>query len=157
MFALAAALALGVATSDSDPSPCSTFEARLQATTGSVKKGQVPQFRLLLRNTSQEPLRFLDTRLGRRRDLGNTYYQLVIETQKGKEPDLSRAISDPGPVSSQDYGMLEPGGSIEIQVTTPMVLEELRKGSYKAHVMVWPDPYRKESRCRSTATDFRVQ
>jgi hypothetical protein len=81
----------------------------------------------------------------------------VVRTQKGKEPDLSRVISDPGPVNSGDYGSLEPDASIEIQITTPMLLEELRKDSYKAHVVVWPDPYRKESRCRSTATAFRVQ
>jgi hypothetical protein len=157
MLSLATVLAVGLTTSQSDPSPCSMFEARLQVATGAVKKGQVPQFTLLLRNKSAEPLRFVDTRLGRRKDLGDTYYQLVVKNQKGKEPDVSRAISDPGPVSASDYGSLEPGASIEIRITTPMLLEELRMGSYKAHVVVWPDPYRKESRCRSTATDFRVQ
>ncbi len=157
MLSLAMVLSVGLAMSQSDPSACSAFEARLQVAAAAVKKGEVPQFTLLLRNKSQEPLRFVDTRQGRRRDLGNTYYQLVIRTQKGNEPDLSRAISDPGPVSASDYGSLEPGGSIEIGITTPMLLEELRRGSYRAHIVVWLDPYREESRCRSTATDFRVQ
>ena len=157
MLSLAMLVVAGLATSQSDPSPCSTVEARLQVAPGAVKKGHVPQFTLLLRNKSETPLRFVDPRSGRRSDLVHALYRLVVETQKGKAPNVSQAISDPGFVSSSDYGHLEPGASVEIQITTPMSLDELRKGSYKAYVLVWPDPSGDDLPCRSTTADFRVQ
>lgn len=157
MLSLAAVLAAGLATSQSNPSPCSVVDARLQVAPAAVKKGQVPQFILVLRNTSEKPLRYVDTRSGGRRDLVHALYRLVVEDKKGKEPNVSQAISDPGPVRSSDYGYLEPAATVEIQITTPMSLDELRKGMYKAYVILWPDPSQDGPPCRSTTVDFRVQ
>jgi len=157
MLSLATVLAAGLATPQSNPSLCSVTDARLQVASSVVKKGQVPQFSLLLRNTSERRLRFVDPRSGGRRDLVHALYRLVVEDKKGKEPNVSQAISDPGPVRSSDYGYLEPAASVEIQITTPLSLDELRKGMYKAYVILWPDPSQEGPPCRSTTVDFRVQ
>ena len=137
--------------------PCVGFEANLRVEKAVVQKGGAPTFKLAVKNTSDKPLRILDTRGGRRGDLNDNYYRLQVETERGTRPDLMTAISDPGPVSKADFAFIRSGETAEITVTTPFALEELPKGKYRAHVEVQMDPYRNESQCRSTSASFRVQ
>ena len=154
---LAIAVAGAVALAQTKPmQPCQGFEAVLSTTSTSVARGKSPQFHLRLRNTSEVALRFIDTRAGRRPDLGNNYYDLVLQTRAGQDVMLPTAISDPGPVSERDYFPIEPGGSSEIGITTPMNTDELKRGSYRAYVVL-RDPYGRRQECRSTVQEFRVQ
>lgn len=136
---------------------CDRFEALFRVSKREVRRGTRPEFSLSVRNTSLTALRLLDTRGGRRRDLGDTYYSLVIRTRDSKEPDIPRAISDPGPIADEDFVTIAPGEGIDITVATPLALESLERGSYKAHVVVWVDPYSLGSRCRSDEVAFHVR
>ena len=144
------------ATAETVPS-CHGFETLLRVATREVRRGSRPEFSLSVRNTSVTTLRLLDTRGHRRRDLGDTYYSLVVRTRDGKEPDIMRAISDPGPIADEDFVTIAPGERMHISVATPLALETLERGAYKAHVVVWVDPYDLRSRCRSDDVAFRVQ
>lgn len=148
--------ALSPALGDSVPA-CQAFEAKLRVEARHVLKGHRPAFTLTLRNTAPIPLRLLDTRGGRRRDLADTYYKLVIRTKRGVEPDIPRVISDPGPISDEDYFALHTGEAAQIGITSPLTLEALRTGQYVAHVVIWVDPLQLGSRCRSSYADFVVQ
>ncbi len=147
--------AAGLASGDSVPA-CQAFEAKLRVEANRVSKGRRPGFTLALRNTGSTPLRLLDTRARRRADLADTYYGLVIRTKRGDTPDLPRVISDPGPISDEDYFVLQPGGTAQMPVSSPLALEALRTGLYVAHVVVWVDPLQLGSRCRSSFADFEV-
>lgn len=156
---VAAAISLTFMTSAwTEPVPsCRGFEALLSVATSGVRRGSRPEFSLSVRNTSLTALRLLDTRRGRRRDLGDTYYSLVIRTRDGKEPEIPRVISDPGPIADEDFVTIAPGERIHITVATPLVLESLERGAYRAHVVVWVDPYDLRSRCRTEEVAFRVR
>jgi hypothetical protein len=144
------------ATTEIVPS-CRGFEALLRVATGDVRSGSHPEFTLSVRNTSLSPLRLLDIRGGRRRDLGDTYYSLVIRTRDGKEPKTRRVISDPGAIADEDFVTIAPGEGMQVTVTTSLVLESLQRGAYRAHVVVWVDPYNLASRCRTDDVEFRVR
>jgi hypothetical protein len=66
-------------------------------------------------------------------------------------------ISDPGPIADEDFVTLAPGEGVQVPVTTPLGLESLEGGAYKAHVVVWVDPYELGSRCRTEDVPFRVR
>src|SRR5688500_7369818 len=86
--------------------PCEAFQARLVPSNRSLSRGRKPDFHPSLRNTSTLEVKLVDTRDGRRPDLGDTYYQLVVLTAAGGEPDLPRDISDPGPLTEDDWFVL---------------------------------------------------
>jgi hypothetical protein len=137
--------------------PCRDFEARLLVGAREARRGSRPDFTLSIRNTSGASLRLLDTRRGRRSDLGNAYYRLVVLTRGGGEAGITSVISDPGPIEEGDFFVMAPGDSTDIGITTPLALETLRPGGYDAHVVVMVDPYRVDSRCRSEPVAFRVR
>ena len=137
--------------------PCERLQARLRVANSDLPKGGQPDFTLTLRNVTESAVRLLDTRGGRRRDLGDSYYKLVVRTLKGREPNILTAISDPGPISDEDWFVLGAGQEVIVPVTTPLALDTLQKGGYRAHVVITLDPYVSGSRCRSDYAEFRVR
>jgi hypothetical protein len=122
----------------------------LEPVTKTVKKGTVPKFLLTIRNDGKAPEKVVDIR--RRVDLQHTYYDLEV-LQDGKVLELPRMISDPGPVSDEDWATLKPGQKITFQlVHFPTLLERLPPGKYIARVQFWQDPFQ-SSRTKYPSTE----
>jgi hypothetical protein len=109
------------------------FKLSLEAVDPVVKQGAVPRLLLTVKNISDKPVQVLN--VTDRPDLQHFYTDMVF-TQNGKELNLSRAISDPGPFDSEkDYLTLHPGRSVAFFLTsTPWDLRGLARGSYGASV-----------------------
>ncbi len=136
---------------------CRAFEAKVGDQVKVIPQGQRPHFTLTVRNTGHSALRLLDTRHGRRTDLADTYFRLIVNTERGVVPDIPEVISDPGPIADDDYFALDRNETAQIPITSPLALEALSGGAYVAHVVIWVDPFRLASRCRSSYVDFLVQ
>jgi hypothetical protein len=122
-----------------------------------VKAGSEPEFTLVLRNRSGKAVRLLDVRAGRRADLADTYYDLVLEYNGRKLENLTRPISDPGPIDAADYFVLSPATVAEIPIGASTDLTTLRIGEYAAHVRITLDPLSAPvPSCQSARTPFRV-
>ena len=67
-----------------------------------VNRGEVPKFKLTIRNEGDAPERIIDLSGGRGPGLQDTYYDLEV-TQGEKAVDMPRLISDPGPLVEQDF------------------------------------------------------
>jgi hypothetical protein len=120
------------------------FTLTLEPVVSQIRTGTVPSFRLTLTNISDHACRILNID-GRRRDLQDTYYDLVI-WQDGKEIFVPRAISDPGPVSDSDGVSIVSGATKTFLLTTfPQNLKSLRPGLYEATIRFWRDPYSSSS------------
>jgi ADP-ribose pyrophosphatase YjhB (NUDIX family) len=112
----------------------------LEAVTPAVRAGEVPRFRLTIRNEGDAPERIIDLGGGRRSDLQDNYYDLEV-TQGGKRVDMPRIISDPGPVAENDFRELQPGESVTYELLRfPSMLAALRPGKYQARVRFRQDP-----------------
>jgi hypothetical protein len=122
-----------------------------------LKRGFLPQFVLELANPGPEGIRLLDVRRGRRQDLADTYYSLVVRRAKGPLIDGPRPISDPGPISEADFFVLEPKTPASLPLRSFFHLGALGPGSYIAYVGIWQDPYALDSVCRSSEVEFRIQ
>jgi hypothetical protein len=106
-----------------------------------VKAGEVPKFRLTIRNAGEAPERIIDLSGGRRGDLQDTYYDLEVK-QSGKRVEIPRAISDPGPISKADFLDLKPGEDVTFEFTRfAAALQSLPPGEYRARIRVVPHPY----------------
>jgi hypothetical protein len=154
-IALMSALSSSAAAQPPRIPSCEAFQARLINTSPQTEKGRRPEFTLLVRNTGRRDITFLDTRGGRRGDLSDSYYELVVLTAAGELPHVPRAISDPGPISKDDSFVLAPGASSELPVTSPLGLERLPVGKYRAHVVV-TTPSDGWARCTSRSAEFSV-
>src|SRR4051812_21568371 len=88
-----------------------TIRLSLEATSATVKMGEMPGFRLTVRNDGASPERVTDIRSGRRPGLQDSYYDLEVR-QGGKMIDVPRIISDPGPLAEEDFLELGPGGEV---------------------------------------------
>jgi len=132
---------------------------QLEAIEPSVKAGVFPKFQLTLRNEGKAAVKVLDIRDNRRVDLQDTYYDLEI--RRGKElVKLPRAISDPGPISDDDFTSLGAGAKLSFKLTRfALALEELPPGKYKARVQFWKDPFQtsKTSCYYSSEAEFTVE
>src|SRR5947209_7104130 len=132
---------------------------QLEAIEPSVTAGVVPKFQLTLRNEGKAAVKVLDIRDNRRVDLQDTYYDLEI--RRGKElVKLPRAISDPGPISDDDFTSLGAGAKLSFKLTRfALALEELPPGKYKARVQFWKDPFQtsKTSCYYSSEAEFTVE
>jgi hypothetical protein len=137
--------------------PCVRFESKVQVTPRVLKRGVLARFALELVNPGPEGIRLLDVRRGRRQDLADTYYSLVVRRAKGPLIDGPRPISDPGPISEADFFVLEPKTPASLPVRSAFDLGALDPGSYIAYVAIWQDPYALDSVCRSGEVEFRVQ
>jgi hypothetical protein len=113
----------------------------LEATSPTVKAGEIPTFRLTIRNEGASPERIIDLTGGRRPDLQDSIYDLEV-TQGGTAVDIPRVISDPGPIVENDFLELKPGGKVSFELTRfPSMLGMLAAGSYQARVRFWRVPY----------------
>jgi hypothetical protein len=134
---------------------CVGLEAILRVEVPKIKVGAEPQFVLSLRNTGKESLRILDVRGGRRSDLQDTYFEVLVQRQ-GQRVSLPRPICDPGPISEEDFFQLLPGVKEDIRLSEPCLdLTALKPGAYEAHVSLWPDAELK-TRCDSSEARFEV-
>jgi len=105
-----------------------------------VKMGGVLEFRLTLKNTSDQPQLVLD--LPKRPDLQSVYFKLQL-TREGEEIHLKRTISDTERIGDEDFLKLAPGRSVTFKIADQnSVLEQLQPGKYKACIRFWQDPNR---------------
>ena len=139
------------------PKPCSRFETRLVVAPRVLKSGASPRFVLELTNKGRQGVRLIDVRHGRRTDLSDTYYRLVVRRADGATLDGLWQISDPGPISDADFFILEPAAKVSFAVRSLMSLDTLAAGKYVAYVSVFQDPLSVGSICRSDETEFQVQ
>jgi hypothetical protein len=113
----------------------------LEAATKTVKTGEVPKFKLTIRNEGNAPERIIDLSGGRRADLQDTYYDVEV-TQGGKAVAIPRIISDPGPIGEKDFRKLKAGEKVTFELTRFVaVLGRLPPGAYQARVRFWQDPF----------------
>jgi hypothetical protein len=144
LFALPVAACLGclgfTAMADAQEPPKRSIRLSLEAGGKPVKFGEVPKFKLTVRNEGDAPERIIDLSGGRRADLQDTYYGLEV-TQGGKAVDLPRAISDPGPLGEKDFLNLKAGETVTFELTRfAAALGKLSPGKYRARVRFWQDP-----------------
>jgi hypothetical protein len=136
---------------------CRAIEVTLSTSTPRLTVGTRPQFSVVVTNRSGRSARVLDVRDGRRRDLQDAYFELVI-VRDGRSVDLPIMISDPGPISNADYLVLNPDERLDVgELSYKRVAERLPAGEYTAFVLFWGDPYETPtSRCRSIEARFVV-
>jgi hypothetical protein len=120
--------------------------------------GEARSHALTLSSTSASPVRMLDVRHGRRPDVQDNYFEVIV-LQHGRPVETPIAISDPGPLSAGDFFDLRPGERTTLQhLSYARALDELRPGEYEAVVLVWRDPMEPPTtRCRSKAARFTVK
>jgi hypothetical protein len=139
------------------PPDCQGIETILRVSSPAVKAGSEPVFTLVLRNRSGKAVRLLDVRAGRRGDLAETYYELVLESNGRRVENLTRPISDPGPIDAADYFVLSPATVAVIPIGASTDLTTLRIGQYAAHVRITLDPLSTPvPSCQSARTSFKV-
>ena len=73
---------------------CTDISASLAATPPEVGRGHKPEFALTLSTTSASPVRMLDVRHGRRPDLQDNYFEVVV-LQRGRVIETPIAILGP--------------------------------------------------------------
>jgi hypothetical protein len=102
-----------------------------------IPAGTVPGLRLTIENVGKGDEKVLKPR----GDLQDTYYDLIV-TKDGKALRLSRAISDPGPISEDDFLTLKPGKKVTFDLSRYAVaVHDLPAGKYQAQIRFWQDPY----------------
>jgi hypothetical protein len=132
--------------------PARPLVAELEAMKKSFPQGTVPTFRLKIKNIGKAAEKFLRLR----GDLQDTYYDLEV-SQNGKAAWVSRAISDPGPITDADYAMLKPGESITLELTRfASAWASLPPGEYTAIVRVWRPDEKFDMRYASTVAAFQI-
>jgi hypothetical protein len=120
--------------------------------------GELPAFRLTIRNTSRDPVRVVNVAGGRRADLQVAYLELVVTDLDDREVPLPRAIADPGPIGADDIIALRPGTEMSVSpVLAARDLRRLRPGVYRAVTRVQRDPLEPSTRCESTLSSLRVE
>jgi hypothetical protein len=125
-------VASGCAQQDENAPPNRSLVAELEATTKSFAQGTVPTFKLTIKNDGKAPQKVLKLR----GDLQDTYYDLEV-SQNGTSVGVPRAISDPGPVTDDDYVTLKPGESVTYELKRfGSAWERLPAGKYTAVVRV---------------------
>jgi hypothetical protein len=136
---------------------CTAIDVAVSTATPIVKRGTAPVFSVRVSNTGKVSTHVLNVRDGRRSDLQETYFELFVE-EDGRVLDLPMAISDPGPVSADDYLHLRPGDYMEVRpLSYKRLLGRLAPGQYSAYVRFWRLPeLPSTSGCRSSEARFRV-
>lgn len=126
----------------------------LQSLQEAYPAGVVPAFRLTIRNVGAEPEKVLKLR----GDLQDTYYDLVVSRDGRQIVDIPHAISDPGPVTDEDFITLKPGEQVVYELTRFAIGQAyLKPGDYTAAVRFWrPGEPFDINRFSSRAT-FRVE
>ena len=101
-----------------------------------IQSGESPRFVVEVRavGTSVRIMKFAS-----RGDLRDNYAKLRV-TQNGKNVDVPRMISDPGPTSDSAYELLMPNQRLSFEHRgTPFLLAKLPPGDYSATVALQPD------------------
>ena len=142
---------------DMDP-PERPLRLSLEVVAETVKVGEVPKFKLTIRNEGDRPERIIDLSAGRRADLQDTYYDLELRRDGRILVDIPRMISDPGPVRENDFFVLMPHETVTFELTRFAVgLQFLTTGKYQAQVRFWQDPYQSwESAFFSPPAEFTI-
>jgi hypothetical protein len=136
--------------------PCAGVRASVRASPTSLRKGGLATFVLVVRNGSPNGPRLVDIRNGRRPDLADNYYEIVLERNRQELKNVPRAISDPGPVAPADFFFLPPAAHFEVSLRSTRDLTALAAGRYSAYVRITLDPFAAATKCSSTATSFTV-
>jgi hypothetical protein len=136
---------------------CQAIDVTVATSTPTVMVGRRPQFSVVVANNSTRPVRVLDVRSGRRTDLQDVYFELFV-VKNGRVVDLPMVISDPGPISEDDYLELTAGEQMDVRpLSHKRVTEDLPQGEYSAFVLFWRVPEQAHtSRCRSSEVRFVV-
>jgi hypothetical protein len=136
---------------DENAPPNGSLVAELEATKKSFAQGTVPTFKLTIKNVGKAPEKVLKLR----GDLQDTYYDLEV-SQDGKSVSVARAISDPGPITDDDYVTLKPGESVTHELKRfASAWQELPAGKYTAVVRVWP-PSERDKTFASSKAQFEI-
>jgi hypothetical protein len=131
-FLLAIAATVTMAAERSAPD----FAVTLSIVQPRIRVGEMPQF--LMKVQALAPLVRI-MKLGERSDLRHNYAPITIK-RDGKTIDTPMMISDPGPISDEDYLELKKGEELVFKHDgRPLSLTELAPGTYAAKVSVWPD------------------
>jgi hypothetical protein len=137
---------------------CATPAIELWPSSTGMYAGELPAFRLTIRNTSRDPVRVVNAAGGRRADLQLAYFELVVTDLDDREISLPRAIADPGPIGPDDVMTLGPGADMSVSpVLAARDLRQLRPGLYRAFVRAQRDPLEPSTRCESTLSSLRVE
>jgi hypothetical protein len=144
LFALLLASCVGclaaTAMADDKEPPKRPIRLLFKVARKTIKIGEVPRFKLTIRNEGDAPERIIDLSGGRRNDLQDTYYDLEV-TQGGKAVDIPRGISDPGPIGEKDFLKLKAGEKVTFELTRfAAALGRLPAGEYQARIRFWQDP-----------------
>jgi hypothetical protein len=136
---------------------CEAADVTVATSTPMIRAGTRPEFSVIVANKSDRAMRVLDVRNGRRNDLQDTYFELLV-VESGRVVDLPVVISDPGPVADIDYADLKPGERIEVRpLSYKRATERLLPGKYAAFILFWQNPENPHtSRCRSSEARFEV-
>lgn len=103
-----------------------------------LRYGEEPRFTIKIKNVSSEILLVLNIK--NRPDLQDNYSKLVI-TSFGRPVKMSETVSDPGPISMNDYVAIAPGKSFEIILgSLTFQISKLKPGKYSAHIEYLIDP-----------------
>ena len=135
---------------------CAGIRASVRTSPASFRRAAQPTFILVVKNASPKAVRLLDIRSGRRPDLADNYYKLVLEQNRQELKNVPRAISDPGPVAPTDFFVLPPAAHVEVPLHSSLDLTTLTAGRYSAHVRITLDPLAAAPKCSSAATSFTV-
>ena len=127
---------------------------KLEVVHKAVRAGTEPRLRLTIENLSKADEKVLKPR----GDLQDTYYRLVV-SKDGKQLSLGAAISDPGPISEDDFLTLKPGKKVTFEFSRYAVaVHTLPAGQYQAQIRFWQDPYKSHtSAVLSPAATFKVE
>jgi hypothetical protein len=112
------------------------IQVRLSPPEQTVKRGVTPQFTVTITAISpgQRVMKFAE-----RHDLRDNYAQLVV-TRDGKQVEVPRMISDPGPTGPNDYVQLDRNEQATFRHSgEPYMLSELSPGIYSAVVYLRTD------------------
>jgi hypothetical protein len=96
-------------------------------------------------------------RNGRRPDLADNYYEIVLERNQRVVKDVPRAISDPGPMNAADFFAIGPGDKFQAPLSSSLDLSAAPAGEYSVHARIALDPLATPVlKCSSARTRFTV-
>jgi hypothetical protein len=110
----------------------------LEIVRAEIRAGEVPQFRLKIKNISGIAQKVLD--IPNRHDLQHSFCELDV-FKDGKLVLVPSAFSDPGDIEDKDFVSLQPGESVTFTLSRfAEAWSELPPGRYKAYVHFHPNP-----------------
>lgn len=103
-----------------------------------LQVGEKPEFSVKIKNQTGKSVKVLD--VGERDDLRDAYSEIVIKPISNSS-ELWYMISDPGPITNEDFVILNEGESLNFETSDLQVdTGRLEPGVYNAYVVYTPDP-----------------